>query len=112
MIEVQVKTFGVNNMRKLTVLSILILSFGLSSSLLAKEENRQSGIETSEEHKSEQGLEKGKAYAGTKEVTEKEGKDEKEKKGKNKAKKSEDEDSEDESSEDVSSEDEERKDDG
>jgi hypothetical protein len=69
-------------MQKLLVISILIFSFCLSSSVFAKEENRQSGIETSEEHKSEQGLEKGKAYAGSKEKDTKEKKDKKEKESK------------------------------
>ena len=82
-------------MKRLLVISLAALSFFLSTTLFAKEENRQSGVETSAEHKSEQGLEKGKAYAGTKEVTDKEGKEKKEKKVKGKKKDDENADEED-----------------
>ena len=82
-------------MKRLLVISLAVLSFFLSTTLSAKEENRQSGVETSAEHKSEQGLEKGKAYAGTKEVTDKEDKEKKEKKVKGKKKDDENADEED-----------------
>jgi len=64
---------------------MLVLAFGLSTSVLAKDKGKHKGPEISAEHKSEQGLEHGKAYAGTKEKKEKGGKDKgdkKEKKGK------------------------------
>ena len=90
-------------MKRLLVLSVAVLSFLLSATLFAKEENRQSGVETSAEHKSEQGLEKGKAYAGTKEVTDKEDKEKKDKKmkGKNKDDEEVDDEEDDESDDDV-----------
>ena len=46
---------------------VLFLLSGLVTAASAKEENRQSGVETSAEHKSDQGLEHGEAYAGSKE---------------------------------------------
>jgi len=48
-------------------ISLLFLLAGLVATVNAGEEKRHSGVETSAEHKSEQGLEHGKAYAGTKE---------------------------------------------
>ena len=55
-------------MKVLTLcISILFLLSGLVTAVSAAEENRQSGVETSTEHKSEEGLEHGKAYAGSKE---------------------------------------------
>lgn len=50
----------------LCIFTLFMLS-GLVTTVDAKEENRQSGVETSAEHKSEKGLEYGKAYAGSKE---------------------------------------------
>ena len=50
-------------------ISILFLLSGLVTAVDAAEENRQSGVETSTEHKNEAGLEHGKAYAGSKEKT-------------------------------------------
>ena len=72
-------------MRKSLIIIMLVLAFGLSTSVLAKDKGKHKGPEISAEHKSEQGLEHGKAYAGTKEKKEKGGKgkgDKKEKKGK------------------------------
>ena len=55
-------------MKVLTLcISILFLLSGLVTAVSAAEENRQSGVETSTEHKSEEGLEHGKAYASSKE---------------------------------------------
>lgn len=62
-------------MRKSLFIKILIFSFGLSTSVFAADTGK--GTEISAEQKSEQGLEHGDAYAGTKEKKEK-----KEKKGK------------------------------
>ena len=58
-------------MRKSLITKILIFSFGLSTSVFAGDTGKHKGPETSAEHKSEQGLEHGKAYAGTKEKKEK-----------------------------------------
>ena len=58
-------------MRKSLIIIILVLSFGLSTSVLAEDKGKHKGPEISAEHKSEQGLEHGKAYAGTKEKREK-----------------------------------------
>ncbi len=72
-------------MRKSLIIIMLVLAFGLSTSVLAEDKGKHKGPEISAEHKSEQGLEHGKAYAGTKEKKEKGGKgkgDKKEKKGK------------------------------
>ena len=72
-------------MRKSLIIIMLVLAFGISTSVLAKDKGKHKGPEISAEHKSEQGLEHGKAYAGTKEKKEKGGKgkgDKKEKKGK------------------------------
>ena len=62
-------------MRKSLITKILIFSFGLSTSVFAGDTGKHKGPETSAEHKSEQGLEHGKAYAGTKEKREKGDKD-------------------------------------
>jgi hypothetical protein len=64
-------------MRILTLcFCMLFLLFGLATAVNAKEEKQHSGVETSAEHKSEQGLEHGKAYAGSKEKKAKEAEDE------------------------------------
>jgi len=70
-------------MRKSLFIKILIFSFGLSTSVFAADTGK--GTEISAEQKSEQGLEHGDAYAGTKEKKEKDDKDkgDKEKKEKN-----------------------------
>jgi hypothetical protein len=62
-------------MRNLLIISILIFSFGLSTSVFAEDKGKHKGPEISVEHKSEQGLEHGKAYAGTKEKKDKGDKD-------------------------------------
>lgn len=55
-------------MRLLTIcITILFLLSGLVVTASAKEDKKHSGVETSAEHKSEQGLEHGEAYAGSKE---------------------------------------------
>ena len=55
-------------MRLLTIcITILFLLSGLVFTASAKEDKQHSGVETSAEHKSEQGLEHGEAYAGSKE---------------------------------------------
>jgi len=66
-------------MRKSLFIKILIFSIGLSTSVFAADTGK--GTETSAEQKSEQGLEHGEAYAGTKEKDDKD-KGDKEKKGK------------------------------
>jgi hypothetical protein len=66
----------------LTAFSIVLMITAFSQPLFAGEENRQSGVEVSTEHKSEQGAEHGKAYAGSKEKEDKEEKVEKDKKEK------------------------------
>ena len=48
-------------------ISILFLLSGLVTAVSAAEGNRKSGVETSTEHKSGEGLEHGKAVAGSKE---------------------------------------------
>jgi len=58
-------------MRKSLIIIMLVLAYGLSTSVLAKDKGKHKGPEISAEHKSEQGLEHGKAYAGTKEKKEK-----------------------------------------
>jgi len=58
-------------MRKSLFIIMLVLSFGLSTSVLAEDKGKHKGPKISAEHKSEQGLEHGKAYAGTKEKREK-----------------------------------------
>ena len=67
-------------MRKSLFIKILIFSFGLSTSVFAADTGK--GTETSAEQKSEQGLEHGEAYAGTKEKKVKEDKDKGDKKEK------------------------------
>ena len=67
-------------MRKSLFIKILIFSFGLSASVFAADTGK--GTATSAEQKSEQGLEHGEAYAGTKEKKVKEDKDKGDKKGK------------------------------
>ena len=71
-------------MCKSLFIKILIFSFGLSTSVFAGDTGKHKGPETSAEQKSEQGLEHGEAYAGTKEKEEKgdKDKDDKEKKEK------------------------------
>ena len=69
-------------MRKSLIIEILIFSFGLSTSVFAGDTGKHKGPETSAEQKSEQGLEHGEAYAGTKEKKEKDGKDKDDKKEK------------------------------
>ncbi len=66
-------------MNRLLILAIFILTFGISASypLLAEDRGKHSGPEISVEQKSEQGLEHGKAYAGTREKMEKEAKEKK-----------------------------------
>lgn len=55
-------------MRLLTIcITILFLLSGVVSTASAKEDKKHSGVETSAEHQSEQGLEHGEAYAGSKE---------------------------------------------
>jgi len=73
--------------RKSLIIIMLVLAFGLSTSVLAKDKGKHKGPEISAEHKSEQGLEHGKAYAGTKEKKEKGGKDKGDKEKKEKGKK-------------------------
>ena len=68
-------------MRKSLITKILIFSFGLSTSVFAGDAGKQKGPETSVEQKSEQGLEHGEAYAGSKEKDDKD-KGDKEKKEK------------------------------
>jgi len=75
-------------MRKSIIIIMLVLSFGLSTSVLAEDKGKHKGPEISAEHKSEQGLEHGKAYAGTKEKS-KGDKEKKEKGGKDKGDKKE-----------------------
>ena len=58
-------------MRKSLITKILIFSFGLSTSVFAGDTGKHKGPETSAEQKSEQGLEHGEAYAGSKEKKEK-----------------------------------------
>lgn len=63
----------VKPMRILTLcFCMLFMLSGLTTAVNAKEEKRHSGDETSAEQKSEQGLEHGKAYAGSKEKKAKE----------------------------------------
>jgi len=81
-------------MRKSLITKILIFSFGLSTSVFAGDTGKHKGPETSVEQKSEQGLEHGEAYAGSKEKKEKGDKDKgdkekKEKGGKDKGDKKE-----------------------
>jgi len=71
-------------MRKILIISILIFSFGLSTSVFAGEKGKQKGPDTSVEHKSEQGIEHGEAYAGTKEKKETDDKDKGDKEKKDK----------------------------
>ena len=74
-------TPGVNIMRKSLIIIMLVLAFGLSTSVLAEDKGKHKGPETSAEQKSEQGLEHDEAYAGSKEKKEK---GDKEKGGKDK----------------------------
>jgi len=74
-------------MRKSLFIKILIFSFGLSTSVFAADTGKHKGPETSAEHKSEQGLEHGDAYAGTKEKKEKDDKDKGDKEKKEKKEK-------------------------
>ena len=69
-------------MRNLLILTLFLLSASLPINSVAKDKEKTSGVDTSVEHKSEQGLEQGKAYAGTKEKKEKEEKEKKSKKDK------------------------------
>lgn len=59
----------------LALLSLFFTSF-LIFNVIAAEEDRHGGVETSAEHKSDQGLEQGKAYAGSKEKKSKDDSDE------------------------------------
>jgi hypothetical protein len=55
-------------MKLLTIcITILFLLSGFVITVSAKDDKQHSGVETSTEHKSEQGLEHGEAYAGSKE---------------------------------------------
>lgn len=69
-------------MRKSLIIKILLISFGLSTSVFAGDAGKNKGPEISAEQKSEQGLEQGEAYAGTKEKKEDKDKGDKEKKEK------------------------------
>lgn len=69
-------------MRNILILIIFLLSAILPINSVAKDKEKTSGVESSAEYKSEQGLEHGKAYAGTKEKKEKEEKEGKEKESK------------------------------
>ncbi len=69
-------------MRNILILIIFLLSAILPINSVAEDKEKTSGVESSAEHKSEQGLEHGKAYAGTKEKKEKEEKEGKEKESK------------------------------
>jgi hypothetical protein len=63
---------GVVNMHTLIRSCLLIFLLGLYSAAFADEEEKSPpGVEVSREHKSDQGLEHGKAYAGSKEKKEK-----------------------------------------
>ena len=54
-------------MRDVISACLLLLVFGWGVGAYGDEEHKQSGVEVSTEHKSEEGLEHGKAYAGSKE---------------------------------------------
>ena len=69
-------------MRNILILIIFLLSAILPINSVAKDKEKTSGVESSAEYKSEQGLEHGKAYAGTKEKKEKKEKEKKSEKDK------------------------------
>jgi hypothetical protein len=74
-------------MRNILISSLLIFLSGSLTIVYADDADGNKGVEISTEHKSEQGLEHGKAYAGDKDKKEKDSKDKGDKEKGDKSKK-------------------------